>query len=240
MNINKKRWFFALLIGLLLFTSVSAQTFRIKDFYQLVDGNEWRYTAHTGWKDGDYISRIEKKKITATNYGNPKENRQRQENTFYHYDATNAAKILHLGKKGEIFYDGEVFADGSKVDFTKQVLWFPKKVKIGDEMKAETSFVRTFKDETVVRGTFKISQKIASLEDVQVSAGEFKKTLRIESETFWDLGDGRKARSINIYNYAKNIGVVKASARFIIINEEGREIINRLIETDLKSYKIRK
>jgi hypothetical protein len=238
MNTDKRRYL--LIIFTIIFSSVvSAQTFKIKDYYQLKDGNSWNYVAPPTWK-GDYISRIEKQFYIGLNFGNVEDEILKQKGTFYHYDATNAAKILHFGKKREIIYDGEIFADGSQVRFNKPITLFPNKFKIGNEIKAESNFVRILKDESIIRGTFELTQKIVSLEDVKVTAGEFKKCLRIESESFWDLGDGRKARTISVYHYAKNVGVVKASARFIIINSEGKETINRLIETDLKSYKITK
>jgi hypothetical protein len=217
--------------GVFLCVSVSAQTFKTKDFYQLKDGNSWNYTAPPMWK-GDYVSRMETgEEVLVEGKKYP---------TFLHFDATNAAKVLAFVKGKGIYYLGENFADKTFVRFDSPLLWFPENLKIGQETKLESAFTRTLADGKTVRGTFKITQKIVSQEDIKVTIGEFKKTLRIESETFWDLGDGRKARSINTYNYAKKVGVVKASARFIIINAEDKEVINRLIETDLKSYKIQK
>jgi hypothetical protein len=209
-----------LLFILLFATSVSAQTFSAAKYYQLADGNEWRYTAPPGWKDGDYISRI------ATN---------RESTAFRHYDATKAAKLLSQTKEG-IIYSGEVFANAESIaKFDNPILWFPAKLRIGESVNAKTAFTRTYKDGKTMRGTFEIKQKIAAVEDVTVTAGTFKRCLRVESETFWELGDGRKARSINVYHYAPKVGVIKASARFIVMNEQGRELINRLVETDLKS-----
>ncbi len=226
MNTNKQSLIFAICFGLVLsVSSATAQTFKIKDFYQLADGNEWRYTAPSGWKDGDYVSRIVEDK---------------NQKIFRHYDATKAAKLLRFEKDG-IYYLGEEFANAESVaKFDKPILWFPAKLKIGDEIKESREFTRVFQDGKTVRGNFQIQQKVVALESVKVTAGEFTNALRIESETLWNLGDGRKARSINVYHYAKKIGVIKASARFIIMNEEGKEIINRLVETDLKSYRIQK
>lgn len=215
-----------------------AQTVKIKDYYQLNAGNRWNYTAPPTWK-GDYISRMEtdgKSFIdllpTATKPASSSE-------IVFHYDATNAAKVLAFVKGKGLYYLGENFADKTFVRFDRMLLWFPEKLKIGHEIKLESGLTRTLADGKTVRGSYKLTQKIVGFEDVKVTAGDFKKALRIESETFWDLGDGRKARSINIYHYAKKVGVIKASARFIIINAEGKETINRLIETDLKSYQVK-
>jgi hypothetical protein len=228
MNADKRRFFLVIFVGLILCASLSAQTFKIKDFYQLNAGNSWNYTAPPTW-NGDYVSRMEA--------GGKIDFNGKKYRSILHFDATNAAKILVFVKGKGIYYFGENFADKTSVRFDKPLLWFPEKLKIGQETKLESGFTRTLADGKTVRGIFQITQKIVSTEEAKVTAGEFKKTLRIESETFWDLGDGRKARSINVYHYAKNVGVVKASARFIIINAEGKETINRLIETDLKSYK---
>jgi hypothetical protein len=207
---------------------IAAQNLKIKEYYQLNEGNSWNYTAPITWK-GDYISRMEKgEKILFS-----KENSYQQ--TINHFDATNAAKVLLFIKNKGIYYIGENFADNTKIRFDKHILWFNENIKIGQETDIEMPFTQTLSDGKTVKGNYKLKQKIVSVEDISVTAGNFKKCLRIESETFWDLGDGRKARSINTYHYAKNVGVVKASARFIIINSEGKETINRLIETDLKS-----
>lgn len=226
-----KRTAFNILIFTLGFSviTVSAQTFKIRDFYQLEAGNSWNYTAPPTW-NGDYVSRMET--------GETVEFAGKKYPSVLHFDATNAAKILAFVKGKGLIYFGENFADKTSVRFDTPLLWFPEKLKIGQIINLESGFTRTLTDGKTLRGSYKLTQKIAALEDVKVTAGEFKKTLRIESETFWDLGDGRKARSINTYHYARNVGVVKASARFIIINAEGKEIINRLVETDLKSYKV--
>ena len=218
-------------LGLILSVSISAQTFKAQDFYQLKAGNSWNYTAQPSWK-GDYVSRMEagdEMPIDGVNYP-----------TVLHFDATGAAKILAFVKGKGIYYLGENFADKTFVRFDAPLFWFPEKLKIGQETKLKTSFTRSFADGKTSRGTYTITQKIVALEDIKITMGEFKNALRIESETFWDLGDGRKAKTQNVYHYAKGVGVVKASARFIIINGEGKEIINRLVETDLKSYKIKK
>jgi hypothetical protein len=229
MNTNKHRLF--LILCLLVFSlSASAQTLKIAEYYQLNSGNSWNYVAPPTWK-GDYISLMETGsdfRIDGKNYS-----------TISHFDATKAAKILAFVKGKGIVYFGENFADKTFVRFDLPQVWFTEKVKIGTEINIETPFTRTLTDGKTNRGTYTLKQKYVSEEDVKVTAGEFKKCLRIESESFWDLGDGRKARTVSIYHYAKNVGVVKASARFIIINAEGKETINRLVETDLKSYKVK-
>lgn len=223
--------FFSTIILLVFSVGIFAQTVKIKDYYQLNGGNSWNYTAPPTW-NGDYISVMGKgSEISFAGKNYP---------SVLHFDATKAAKILVLVNGKGLIYFGENFADKTFVRFDNPLLWFPEKLKIGQEIKLESGLTRTLADGKTIRGTYKLNQKIVGFEDMKVTAGDFKKALRIESETFWDLGDGRKARSINTYHYAKNIGVIKASARFIIINSEGKEIINRLVETDLKSYKIQK
>jgi hypothetical protein len=227
----KKLKFIAGFFLVVLFAlSVSGQSFQIKDFYQLKPGNSWNYTAPPTW-NGDYVSRMEN--------GGEIEFAGKKYPSVLHFDATNAAKILAFVKGKGLIYFGENFADKTSVRFDSPLVWFPEKLKIGQTINLESGLTRTLADGKTLRGSYKLTQKIASLEDVKVTAGEFKNTLRIESETFWDLGDGRKARSVNTYHYAKNVGVVKASARFIIISAEGKEIINRLVETDLKSFKVK-
>ena len=214
------------LILVIFSVGIFAQTIKISEYYQLSSGNSWNYTAPPTWK-GDYVSVMES--------GNAVEFNRKNYSSVLHFDATKAAKILAFIKGKGLIYFGENFADRTSVRFDKPLLWFPEKLKIGQEIKLESGLTRTLADGKTVRGTYKLTQKIVKFEDMTVTAGTFKKTLRIESETFWDLGDGRKARSINIYHYAKNLGVIKASARFIILNAEGKETINRLVETDLKS-----
>jgi hypothetical protein len=230
MNTNKQTFFLVCFLTFLSVT-VSAQTFKIADYYQLKGGNSWNYVAPPSWK-GDYISKMEigsDFRIDGKNYS-----------TVSHFDATKAAKLLAFVKGKGIVYFGENFADKTFIRFDTPQIWFPENVKIGKETNIEAPFTRTLTDGKTNRGTYTLKQKYVSEEDIKVTAGEFKKCLRIESESFWDLGDGRKARTVSIYHYAKNVGVVKASARFIIINAEGKETINRLIETDLKSYKVKK
>lgn len=227
-DLNKMKLITLVFVLSFLVFSVSGQNFKIKDYYQLKAGNSWNYTAPPSWK-GDYVSRMESGE-TVDFFG-------KKYLSVLHFDATNAAKILAFVKGKGLIYFGENLADKTSVRFDQPLVWFPEKLRIGQVIKLESGLTRTLADGKTVRGNFKLTQKIAGLEDVKVTAGEFKKTLRIESETFWNLGDGRKARSINIYHYAKKVGVVKASARFIIINSEGKEMINRLVETDLKSYK---
>jgi hypothetical protein len=228
-----------LLLVCLVFLSISAtaQTVKIKEYYQLNVGNSWNYVAPPTWK-GDYISRMEAGEKEMVSSDRLPTNYTIFDSTINHFDATNAAKILMQVRDDGIYYFGEIFADKTSVRFDKPQLWFPAKVKIGTETKIDTDFTRNLLDGKTNRGTYKLSQKYVSLEDVKVTAGAFKKCLRIESESFWDLGDGRKARTISVYHYAKNVGVVKASARFIIINSEGKETINRLVETDLKAAKV--
>ena len=202
-------------------------------------------SAPTGWKDGDYISNIvlDKNNFASTYSIDPRWDAPTvgdySTNTFKHYDATKAAKLLRI-EDGNIYYIGEELSGReSFISFEKPILWFPKKVEIGQKLNETRNFTRYFKNGKILEGKFQITQEIVKQEIVSVTAGKFKKALRIESETFWDLGDGTKARSENVYHYAKNVGVVKASARFIIFDKDGKEIINRLVETDLKSYKVK-
>ncbi len=223
-----KTLFKSLIIILIVNICLFAQTVKIAEYYQLSNGNSWNYVAPPTWK-GDYISVMES--------GNNVSFEGKNFTSVLHFDATKAAKILAFVKGNGIVYFGEDFADKTIVRFDKPQVWFPEKVKIGTETNIETSFTRTLIDGKTSRGTYKLKQKYVLFEDVKVTAGEFKRCLRIESESFWELGDGRQARTISIYHYAKNVGVVKASARFIILQND-KEIINRLIETELKSAKV--
>lgn len=245
-NTAKLRYFLTIFFVLFCLSSYSfaQKSFNIKDYCPISNGNEWRYTAPPNWKDGDYISKIvlDKNNFASTFSIDPRWDAPTvgdySLNTFKHYDATKAAKLLRI-ENGNVYYIGEEFAGReSFVTFNKPILWFPKKVKIGQKLNEERNFTRYFKDGKTLVGRFKITQEIVKFETVRVTAGKFKKTLRIESETFWDMGDGTKAQTKNVYHYAKNVGVVKASARFIIFDKDGKEIINRLVETDLKSYKV--
>ena len=210
--------------------TISAQTFKIKDYYQLADGNEWRYTAPPNWKDGDYVSNMKAGEMWKLN--------GKDITTIKHFDATKAAKVLTFVKGEGLYYLREEFANNDGyAEFDKPLLWFSEKFKLGNKTEIDTGFTRHFKDGKTSRGTYKLTQHIVRLEDMTVSAGTFKNALRIESESYWNLGDGREAKTINVYHYVKNVGVIKASARFIIL-KDGKETINRLVETDLKSYKI--
>jgi hypothetical protein len=232
MNTEEHRFFWLAGILLVLVVAANGQTIKIKDYYPIADGNEWRYTAPPGWKDGDYVSKIERD--PEVTHWDKTDSPKR----FFHYDATRAAKLLSVDANG-ITYVSELFAnnDGSAV-FDKPILWFPAKLKVGETERRESGFTRSFKDGKTGRGTYRLTQKAAGFQDVTVPAGTFKKALLIESESFWDLGDGRTAKTVSVYHYAKKVGVVKASARFIIM-KDGKETINRLVETDLKSYKLK-
>ncbi len=226
-----------------IISSCSQNTFKINDYYPIADENEWRYTAPAGWKDGDYISRIEEvsggfsslfteiqgedgSKLFALN---------ENDKTFRHYDATKASKLLSVNEEG-IFYHGEAFSsDGSIAVFEKPIRWFKAKEWIKSSINVKRNFIRFFKDGTRQDGIFTLKQKVAKKEDVSTPAGNFKDCLRIEFNTYWDLGKGTEAKSINVYYHAKDIGVVKASARFIILKND-QEIINRLVQPELKSY----
>ena len=58
MKINRHKIGYVLLCIMLLSVGVSTQTIKIRDYYPIADGNEWRYTAPPGWKDGDYVSQM--------------------------------------------------------------------------------------------------------------------------------------------------------------------------------------
>ena len=235
----------SLICILLLFAgSLSAQkSFKTSDYYPLADGNEWRYVAPPGWKDGDYISRIvlAKYNFASTHSINPLHcdfSPDSTSNTFKHYDATKAAKLLRI-ENGNIYHVGEEMAGRkSYVWFEKPILWLESKLRIGKRLDETRGFTQYFSDGKSSKGKYRITQRIAKREAVETTAGKFRRALRIESETFWELGDGRKARSENVFHYVKKVGVVKASARFVIISKEGKELINRLVETDLKNAKI--
>jgi hypothetical protein len=238
---QKRTATFFLLIGLTFFAMsseiVSAQArkiYSIVDYYQLADGNQWRYTPSApDWK-GDYITRIETAKDKAVCV--TVQDATTQPVVFKHFDGTNAAKVLCYVAGEGIYYSREDFADGqSYVQFDEPVLLFPEKLIVGQKIQARTGFLRYYKDYTQKRGVLVLKQTIVAVEEVTVAVGTFKDCLRIESEMDWDLGDGKKARNINIYHYAPNVGVVKASARFIVINEKGVEVSNKLVETDLKA-----
>jgi len=213
---------------------VNAKEYSLKDYYQLADGNEWHYTAPPIWR-GDYISQIKAAPDIKLNKETPK-GLPEQFTGFRHLDATKAAKALvYLPDEG-IFYARQEFADGdSYAEFDAPVFFLPDKLRVGQKVEADRYFTRIYKNGNTARGRFKLKQTVTVVEDATVKAGTFKECLRIESEIYWELGDGQKMRSINTHHYAPNIGVVKTSSRFFSINEDGKETANRLIETELKS-----
>lgn len=209
-----------LLMILTLPLSSAAQKVRIADYYPLQPGTRWTYTPPPD--KPDYISRVEKGETPAT---------------VLHYDATNAAKVLRQDPKKGILYGGEIFSDRSKVVFQNPFYWFTARLKPGDSVYVSTPYTKYETDGRTTEGTFTLNQKIVGFEDVTVSNGQFfPQCLRVDFNTHWTFADGRQAQSINVYHFAKGIGPVKASARFIIISPEGRELINRLVETDLKKF----
>ncbi|TMM58645.1 hypothetical protein FEE95_04225 [Maribacter algarum] len=227
------------------YTASSQNTFSVHDYYPIADQNEWRYTAPEGWKDGDYVSKIVAIPKGFLSLFDSIQNEDgkglfqiaKNAKTFRHYDATKASKLLSVGENG-ILYHGETFSsDGSIAVFEKPIHWFAPIETVGDTLNAERNYIRFFKDGRKQKGIFSITQQISRTEDVIVPSGNYKDCLRIEFDTYWDLGRGTEAKSINVYHHAKNVGVVKASARFIIL-KNGNEIINRLVAPDLKSYKI--
>lgn len=205
---------------LLLASEAVAQKVRIADYYPSQPGTRWIYTPPPD--KPDYISRIEKGET---------------ENTVWHYDATNAAKVLTFDKRRGLLYLGEIFNDRSKVVFEKPFYWFAGQVRRGDSLYTTTPYRKYETDGRITAGTFTLSQKIVGFEDVTVSNGQiYRQCMRVDFNTHWTFADGRQAKSINVYYFAKGIGPVKASARFIIISPEGKELINRLVETDLKKF----
>jgi hypothetical protein len=181
---------------LLLPIALSAQKIRIADYYPLRVGNRWIYKAPPD--KPDYVSRIEKGETVGT---------------VRHYDATNAAKILRFEPKKGIRYEGEIFNDGSKVIFEKPFYWFPDRMKKDDSLYVSTPY-RKYETNGRTEGTFTISQKIVGFEDVTTTEEKsYKKCLRVDFNTHWTFADGRQAKSINIYHFAKDIGAVKAAAR---------------------------
>lgn len=224
----------------------SQNLFQTEVYYPISDKNEWRYTAPEGWKGGDYVSLLQEEpnnfedlfSINRKRYEEHKKYFGEKYNgvrSFRHFDATKSAKLLQV-IEGDIFYIGEYLSgDGSTVIFEQPILWFESSIHIGQELNEERRFTKFGSDDSITHGTFSIQQKVAKLERTATSSGIYYDCLRIEFSTYWDFGKGREAKSINTYHHAPNIGVVKASARFIILQDE-KIIINRLVQTDLKSY----
>lgn len=196
--------------------------FPLTTYYPLNVGDRWHYTAPPGW-GGDYISRIEEGPSLPIG------------STVRHFDATNAAKVLcYLPSRGGLYYLREEFSDSkSYVEFEQPILWFPDPLQIGTQVNITTSFTR-YQDGSNRQGEFTLWQNIAAIEDVQVSAGSFGQCLRVVGTTHWKFDDSRQARSETVYHYAPSVGVVKATARFIVYDSQGQETVNRLVETDLK------
>jgi hypothetical protein len=205
---------------LLLLWGLAAKKVPIADYYPLKPGTRWTYTPPPD--KPDYISRVEKGETAGT---------------VLHYDATNAAKVLRYDRRKGILYLGEIFNDGSKVVFSKPFYWFNAYLRQGDSVNLTTPYQKYETDGRITEGNFTLSQKVIGFEDVTLSNGkQYMQCLRIDFNTHWTFADGRQARSINSYHFAKGIGPVKASARFIITSPEGKELINRLVETDLKKF----
>ena len=190
-------------------------------YYPLTVGNSWHYNAPPRW-GGDYISRIESGPLLPLG------------KTIRHFDATNVAKVLcYLPGKG-LYYLGEEF-DKSHVEFDQPILWFPDNIQIGTKVNVTTGFTRCSQDGKISRGKFRLWHDIADVEDVQVMAGSFQQCLQVVGGTHWDFGDGRQASSETIYHYAPEVGVIKAIARFIVYDNQGKETVNRLVETEMKT-----
>ncbi len=241
-----------LVLALLFFgftIQISAQSiYSLERYYPLDHENEWRYTAPEGWKDGDYISSIVEDQSNFRDYLSHQDDGPSDMRKFYgdkwpeissykHYDATKAAKLLQANTDG-IYYIGEEFSGAeSFVLFDRPIHWLKDQLVIGDKLDEQRTFTRYYTDGKVETGTFSLIQEISGTETVTTSAGTYEDCIRIEFKTYWNFGSGSEAQSINVYHHASEIGVVKASARFIIL-KNGRELINRLVEPDLKSYTI--
>lgn len=198
--------------------------YSLTTYYPLNVSNRWHYTAPPRW-GGDYISRIEAGPSLPIG------------NTLRHFDATNAAKVLcYLPSRGGLYYLREEFSNGlSYVEFEQPILWFPDALQIGTQVNIKTSFTRYFQDGSTSIGEFRLWHHIAECEDVQVSAGLFGQCLRIVGSTDWTKDDSPQARSETVYHYAPDVGVVKATARFVLYDSQAQETVNRLVETELKS-----
>lgn len=228
-------------------TDANQTSFNLTDYYPLNDGNEWRYTAPENWKDGDYISKIVQDTQGFENYYSQRRSTPdfkkkytvllKKGAAFRHYDATKTAKLLLRNEVG-LYYIGEAFSGGeSFVLFDQPFIWFPSTIKMAENLIEERNFTRFYKDGRRTKGLFRIIQTIPKLESVEVPAGKFANCLRVEFTTYWNFGNGSEAKSINVYHHAKGVGVVKAAARFVIL-QNGKELVNRLVEPDLKSYKL--
>lgn len=224
------------------------RVFDTEQYYPIADANEWRYTAPEGWAEGDYISKIQEDKGHFADLFSTQIKRYEEHKTnfvehwnrvrsFKHYDATKSAKLLHL-INGEIFYIGEFLSgDNSTVIFDQPILWFESSIHLGQKLNETRAFSKFNSDQSTTHGTFTIEQVVKKLERITTSSGEYYDCLRIEFDTHWDFGKGSEAKSLNTYHYAPNVGVVNATARFIILQND-KEVINRLIQTDLKSHSI--
>jgi len=241
-------WILCLFVFCQCSSTKDLTTIKTEDYYPIANGNEWRYTAPVNWKDGDYISKIvldenrfqelltQRKDLVSDSI--LKEIVEiKSGKTFRHYDATKSAKLLIENKKG-IYYIGETFSgDESFVLFDQPILWFSSNIEFQKNMDETRDFTRIYKDGRIARGVFLIIQSIPKKETITVTAGTYQDCLRVEFNTFWNFGDGSEAHSLNVYHHAKNVGVVNASARFILL-QNGKELLNRLVETDLKSYQL--
>ena len=237
-----KKWIFLLTLMYGVLGSSQNTVLKITDYYPLAHNNEWRYTAPEGWKDGDYISKIA---VDSTNFAHffKKQDtaitntQTKTGHRFLHFDATGAAKMLRLDSEG-LYYLGELFADGkSFVLFDEPVLWFPTSFTLGTTITETTPFTRFYDSGETTRGTYVLTQQIAGLETVTVPAGTFVNCIKVDFTNDWDFGKGATARSENSYYHAPGVGVVKASARFIIKQHE-KTLIDRLVLPDLKKYTV--
>lgn len=202
---------------------MAAGLYPLATYYPLNVGDRWHYTAPPHW-GGDYIARIEAGPHLAIGP------------TLRHFDATNAAKVLcYLPGQG-LYYLREEFSDGqSYAEFDPPILWFPDPLSMGTPVHITTRFTRYFQDGSTSSGEFSLWQEITAIEAIPVTAGTFPNCLRVVGGTHWRFEDERQARSETIYHYAPQVGVVKATARFIIYDPQGQETVNRLVETDLKA-----
>ena len=234
-------------LTLLLALFLSAgEEHKTSDYYPIAHLNEWRYNAPEGWHEGDYISSIVKDELDFERYYKVSSTIEKQHKSYYgalwdenrsylHYDATKAAKLLHVNGNG-IYYVGELFSgDDSFVLFDNPIHWFAENSKVGDTLEESRNYTRFYKDGASDEGVFRITQTISKNERVNAVSTSFQDCLRVEFDTFWQLSETSQAISENVYHYAKHVGVVKADARFIILNN-GKEVINRLIQTKLKDF----